>query len=182
MNKLLIIFLFLLSATTAGTYVLIHHHAPSQTKISTGQISLTLKSLGPLPAFSLPDLHGQIRHHSEWHGKITIINFWATWCPPCVKEIPMFMELQRTYSEKGIQLIGIALDDPENVQRFAARLKINYPILLGEDLGIAVAKRLGNQMGGLPFTTVVDQHGQMVLQYLGELEDMVIKQIIHSLL
>ena len=99
----------------------------------------------PLPDFNLPDVSGNQHNISEWQGKIRVINFWATWCPPCLKEIPEFMALQKQYAAKGLQFIGIAIDDQEPVEEYLAATKINYPILIGGVTGIALAHQLGNR-------------------------------------
>ena len=86
----------------------------------------------PLPEFSLPDTTGTIHSISEWQGKILVINFWATWCPPCLKEIPEFIQLQAEYADQNVQLIGIAIDEPELVDDYISFININYPILIAE--------------------------------------------------
>jgi thiol-disulfide isomerase/thioredoxin len=122
----------------------------------------------PLPDFSLPDLSGVQHNIYEWQGKILIINFWATWCPPCLKEIPEFIALQEQYSNKGLQFIGIAIDEPEAVNQYLNSTKINYPVLIGEDKGVALAHQLGNIVDTVPFTIVVDQHRQIIHRQPGE--------------
>jgi thiol-disulfide isomerase/thioredoxin len=122
------------------------------------------------PIFSLPDLQGQNRTNTEWDGKVVIINFWATWCPPCIKEIPMFIKLQEKYAAQGLQLVGIAIDNPKAVQEFVNNKGINYPILVGEQDAITVANRFGNHFGTLPFTVVIDRQAQIVRRHPGEME------------
>jgi thiol-disulfide isomerase/thioredoxin len=138
--------------------------------------------LGALPEFNLPDLSGHQHNISEWRGKVVVINFWATWCPPCRKEIPDFIALQQQYADKGLQFIGIALDDIEPVAEFAAATKINYPVLLGGDNGIALAQQLGNSVGAVPYTIIVDRQGQIIHQHPGELSKQQIMEVISPLL
>ncbi|ALG67800.2 redoxin domain-containing protein [Beggiatoa leptomitoformis] len=123
------------------------------------------------PDFSLPDLQGKQRKNSEWDGKVVILNFWATWCPPCIQEIPMFMHLQRTYAEQGLQIVGIAIDEAEAVTEFNTSLKMNYPILLGEEAGVNLSKSLGNNIGALPFTVFIDPQGNIITRHIGELDE-----------
>jgi peroxiredoxin len=130
-------------------------------------VSLFDKS--PLPDFSFPDVMGKQHNISEWHGKILVINFWATWCPPCIKEIPEFMSIQEEYSAKGLQVIGVALDNKESVEAYLAKLSVNYPILIGDMAGIALSQKLGNSMGVVPYTLIVNQQGQIIYQQGGEL-------------
>ena len=121
-----------------------------------------------LPIFSLSDLSGQSHTISEWQGKILVINFWATWCPPCLKEIPDFIALQDQYKDQGLQFIGIALDDKEAIAEYIATTPINYPVLLGGDAGIALARQLGNKVDAVPYTLIVNQQGQIIHQHPGE--------------
>ncbi len=114
------------------------------------------------PAFTLPDLEGKMHSVSEWDGKVLLINFWATWCPPCRKEIPAFIELQDRYRDKGFVVIGIALDQKQAVIDFTDPMGVNYPILMGEDGAIELAKAYGNSLGVLPYTVIVDRKGKII--------------------
>jgi thiol-disulfide isomerase/thioredoxin len=136
----------------------------------------------PLPDFNLPDVAGNQHNISEWKGKIRVINFWATWCPPCLKEIPEFIAMQEQYAAKGLQFIGIAIDDQESVKEYLATTKINYPILIGEISGIALAHQLGNSVDAVPFTVIVNQQGQIIHQHRGEFSTEQIMEIIKPLL
>ena len=136
----------------------------------------------PLPEFNLADVSGNQHNISEWQGKIRVINFWATWCPPCLKEIPEFVELQKQYAGKGLQFIGIAIDDQEPVEEYLAATKINYPILIGGVTGIALAQQLGNRVDAVPFTIVVNRQGQIIYRHPGEFSREQIMKIIAPLL
>ena len=133
------------------------------------------------PQFSLPDLNGVERSSSEWAGKIIVVNFWASWCPPCVREIPGFIRLQEKY-EQQVQFVGIALDQTAPVKHFANRMAMNYPVLLAEREGSDLSKKYGNQRGGLPFTAVVNQNGVVVTQHLGELAESSLETLIQQLI
>lgn len=135
-----------------------------------------------LPQFTLPDLSGQQRNIAEWQGKVLVINFWATWCPPCLKEIPGFVALQEQYADKGVQFIGIALEDKEPVAKYLSATAINYPILLGGDNGVTLAHQLGNSVDAVPYTLIVDRQGQIISRHPGEFSKEQILEIITPLL
>lgn len=138
--------------------------------------------IGTLPEFNLPDLSGRQHNISEWRGKVLVINFWATWCPPCRKEIPDFIALQEHYAAQGVQFIGIALEDRAPVAEYSAAGKINYPILLGGDNGISLAHQLGNNVDAVPYTLVVDKQGQIIHRHPGEFSKEQIEEVIAPLL
>ncbi len=174
MKKPLFIVLVAMIAFACGLSVRWLMSAPIQQVDSPNQISL--------PDFALSDLSGKQHNIKEWQGKVLIINFWATWCPPCLKEMPEFVELQNEYGSKGLQFIGIAIDDAEPVKGFIANKKINYPILLGEDQGTKIAHDLGNIVNTVPFTVIVDKKGHVVKSHMGELERDKLLEIVKPLL
>lgn len=136
----------------------------------------------PLPEFSFPDLNGTPQSSTQWHRKIIVLNFWATWCPSCLKEIPAFVELQKTYGEK-VQFVGIALDDLEAVKTFQQKNAVNYPFLISGDFaGFQLAKKLGNLISAIPYTVVVDNSGQVVYRHSGELSASNLQGVIEPLL
>jgi thiol-disulfide isomerase/thioredoxin len=123
--------------------------------------------LDRLPDFQLPDLDGRAVSSREWAGKVVILNFWATWCPPCLREMPLFEEVQAHHEE--VQLIGIAIDSEEDVASFLSEHPVNYPVLLGDTEAIEMSRRLGNRLQGLPFTAIFDTRGKRVHAQVGEL-------------
>lgn len=135
-----------------------------------------------LPEFSLSDPSGKQHSVKEWQGKVLVINFWATWCPPCLKEMPEFTALQSQYTDKGLQFIGIALDETESVKEFIAGHKINYPILMGDDQGTQLAHQLGNVVDTVPFTVIVNKQGHIVERHMGELSGDELLKIVTPLL
>lgn len=119
--------------------------------------------------FRLPDLQGQARALDDWAGQVRVVNFWAPWCPPCRREVPELMRLQRQFAEQGLVVIGITVDSPENTLAFATANGINYPLLIADEAGISIARRFGNPVDGLPFTAVVDRQGRIVHVHAGEM-------------
>lgn len=136
----------------------------------------------PRPPFSLPDLSGRERHISEWDGQVVVVNFWATWCSPCLKEVPEFIELQSRYGEEGLQFIGIALQKPSEVVDFAAEYGMNYPVLAGEMPVVRLAETYGNDIGALPYTVVVNRDGDIVFTRQGPVTGPEMESIIGPLL
>jgi len=120
-----------------------------------------------LPAFSYPDLQGQIRNSGEWNDKILVLNFWATWCPPCREETPLFVALQEEYADKGVQFVGLAIDDKDAVASFTDTYGVDYPILLADMQAMELSQRLGNRFNGLPYTLVIQPGGKIVARHFG---------------
>jgi peroxiredoxin len=123
----------------------------------------------PAPEFVLPDVNGITHTSKEWAGKIVILNFWATWCPPCIKETPAFVELQEQYNSAGVQFVGIAIDKKDAVLEFMDTYGVNYPMLIGENDAINVSKQYGNRYGALPYTVVINRQGQIHFVQRGEM-------------
>ena len=122
----------------------------------------------PLWFWAFEDLQGKERLLSEWQGPYLVVNFWATWCPPCLKEIPSFMALQEEFGADKVQFLGIAYDHLDSVQKFVADTGLNYPVLLGGDDVAVFMRELGNKIGALPFTAVINASGQIVTTHQGE--------------
>ena len=116
-----------------------------------------------------PDTQGQTHALSEWRGKVLLVNFWATWCPPCVEEMPELVDLQNSSEIKNLQIVGIGVDSPSNIQQFTKKYQISYSILMAGMEGTEIARALGNQAGGLPFTVLLDSEGRVRQTYLGRL-------------
>ncbi|MEM7280366.1 MAG: TlpA disulfide reductase family protein [Pseudomonadota bacterium] len=121
------------------------------------------------PDFSLTDTNGVDREISEWDGKTIALNFWATWCPPCRKEIPVLIEVQNDYADQGLQIIGLAIDEMELVQSYAEEMEINYPLLVGEQEALNVAEAFGTGVTALPFTVIINPDGEVKAVHYGEL-------------
>jgi thiol-disulfide isomerase/thioredoxin len=123
----------------------------------------------PVIAFSLPDLDGESRDFAEWDGRHRVLNFWATWCAPCRKEIPMLKTFQDEQGPEGIQVLGIAVDFPEEVTAYAKEAKFNYPVLVGNEDAMAIAENAGVEFIGMPITMFVGREGELFGKFYGEL-------------
>ncbi len=134
------------------------------------------------PAFELKDIEGKLRNMDEWNGKVLLVNFWATWCPPCKREMPAFIELHNEYEKKGFEIIGIALDDKDSVQDFVNTLGVNYPVLTAENNGLALSRAYGNHIGALPFSVFIDRAGIIQFVKVGEISKQQVIDVIKPLL
>ena len=132
------------------------------------------------PEFAATDLNGQLRNIKEWDGKVILLNFWATWCPPCLKEIPDFIELQKDYGEQGFQIIGIAVDDEQAVREYATEIGINYPTMAVQSEGAGLARRYGNNAGALPYTVIINRNGEISNTIMGELNKTRAKELLED--
>jgi thiol-disulfide isomerase/thioredoxin len=122
-----------------------------------------------LPDFTLGDLSGAPRSIRSWPGKSMIVNFWATWCAPCRREIPLLRELQKQHGPEGFQIVGVAVDIREDVVKYAQEIGIDYPVLIGEQDGLDAVNSFGQGSLGFPFTVFTDNQGRIVLFHLGEI-------------
>lgn len=127
---------------------------------------------------------GDEQAFEHWRGKTLVLNFWATWCPPCRDEMPGFSRLQDKYGAKGVQFVGIALDTAENVRAFSVNAPVSYPLLIGESAGTEFARKLGNPRLALPYTLVVSPDQSVRLARLGgiserELDDLLRRTSAH---
>ena len=122
-------------------------------------------------AAKLPDALGNPRPLEQWRGKILVINFWATWCPPCREEMPILSRLQTKHAGNGVQIVGIALDTAENVAQYAAMRPASYPLLTGDANATNLSRLLGNSQLALPYTVVFNRDGVTEMNRLGRFSE-----------
>ena len=120
-----------------------------------------------LLALTLPDPSGAPQALAQWRGQVVVANFWATWCPPCLKEIPGFAEVSRKWAGRGVQFVGISIDSPEQVTRFQQEKNVPYPLLIGSAATLQLSAELGNGPQALPFTLIIDPKGEIRHAKLG---------------
>jgi len=139
-------------------------------------------AVSALTRADLPDLAGGRATLERWRGKVVVVNFWASWCPPCREEIPGLIRIQRKLAGNGVQVVGIAVDSVDKSRQAASEMAISYPVLVAEVQIIDVTRRLGNRAGGLPFTVVLDREGRLVATHLGLLSEAQLERLIAPLL
>ena len=159
----LIFFTVAVLATGAG-YWYASREAPPRTAPAGGAPA---EKVTQLSDFELPDLAGKPRRIMEWRGKLLLINFWATWCPPCREEIPLFIDFQERYAGRGFQVVGVAIDSLQDVMDYRDTLLINYPILIGEEKVMRLMQRYGNRVGTLPYSLLVAPDGRILHRKMG---------------
>lgn len=135
-----------------------------------------------LLALSLPDASGREQSIGQWRGKVVIVNFWATWCAPCREEMPEFMRAQTEFGARGVQFVGIAVDQADKVSHFAKELGLNYPTLVGGFGAVELSKTLGNNFAALPFTIIIDRQGRIAHTQLGPMKPDKLRSIVTNLL
>jgi thiol-disulfide isomerase/thioredoxin len=152
-------------ALVAGIYVAAGRAAPAPaTALADG-------ALARLFATRLPDTGGKAQAIAQWQGKTLVINFWASWCPPCRDEMPAFSRLQTKHAANGVQFVGIAIDTRDNVVDFARNHPVSYPLLIADSEGIELARQLGNSRLALPYTIVIAPTGEVRLTRLGRVSE-----------
>jgi len=127
----------------------------------------------------LYDLDGQAQPFSQWQGKVLVVNFWASWCAPCVEEMPVFSRLHERYVGQGVQFVGIGVDEADKLRRFVAARPVGYPLLVaGGEPGLLP----GVQLRGLPYTLVLGRTGRVESFRLGRLDEATLDPILRHLL
>jgi len=155
----------------AGAAALLLAAATAFVFLTTAVTSGSRQAIDRLLALTLDDEHGRQQALAQWRGKVLVVNFWATWCPPCREEMPYFSRLHAAYAARGVQFIGIAADSAEAVRAFSARAPVAYPLLVGGPGIMELSAGLGNQAAGLPFTLILDRNAEPVATRTGRLPE-----------
>jgi thiol-disulfide isomerase/thioredoxin len=128
-----------------------------------------------------PGAAGTSQPLAAFKGKPVVVNFWASWCGPCVKEMPALSALQRDYQKKGITFIGLGVDSEKNINDFLKRVPVDYPVYVAGFGGADLARNFGNNAGGLPFTVVIDAKGTVRTTKLGEVDESELRKTLDAL-
>jgi thiol-disulfide isomerase/thioredoxin len=150
---------------------------PEQLDVTSAQ-----KGLAHLLGTNFSDLSGRPQTVKSWSGKVVVVNFWATWCPPCREEMPGFSRLQTKLAGSGVQFIGIGIDDADKIQQFQKEFPVSYPLLVAGLETIDLTRELGNSTEGLPFTVVIDRQGQIRLAKAGRMDEAEVERELRQLL
>ena len=129
---------------------------------------------------TLPDAAGEPVALGGFEGKTVVFNFWATWCAPCIEEMPELSAMQSDLADRGVQIIGIGIDTDANIRRFAEKYPVSYPLLVAHGGALEWMRALGNSQGGLPFTVVVDPAGTIRTRVLGRFSEPALRGVIEA--
>lgn len=117
---------------------------------------------------------------NSWRGKVLVVNFWASWCPPCVEEMPTLDQLQAEFLPQNVLFVGIGIDSPSNIRQFLEMTPVSYPVVIGGLEGSALSKQLGNAQGALPYTIIIDAKGKATSSKLGKISEEELRKAIKS--
>ncbi len=137
---------------------------------------------GEMINFTLHELDGKKHSLDEWRGKVIVLNFWATWCPPCREEIPLLIALQKKREADGLQVVSVAIDNKTAVMLYRQSAGINYPILMGGDDALDLVARYGNRMGSLPYSVIIDRSGAVAVRKLGAFTQAELESLVEPLI
>lgn len=161
----LVILVAAVLAAAVGGYL---QHASRVAHADGGVATTTVDA--PAPALSLPDLAGHTRTLADYGNRRVLLNFWATWCAPCLKEMPALDAAQRKFGDQGAIVVGIAMDDPDRVRAFLAAHPVSYPILLGSLDDPSTPKQWGNRDEVLPYSVLIDANQRIIATRRGPLD------------
>ena len=133
-------------------------------------------------AATFPDQDGKAQALSQWRGKVVVVNFWATWCPPCKEEMPELSHFQEKYRARDVVVLGISTDDVAKIREFAQQAPVQYPLLAGDFEAMALAESLGNNKGVLPYSILISPDDSVAKTYFGRLDMKKLEQDVKALI
>ena len=167
--------LILITVLGFGIFYFFLNNEPSQQSVNK-------VATDTLFSVTLPDENGKPQALNQWKGKIIVLNFWATWCPPCREEMPELSALHTEYQDKNVVVLGIALDEINLIKEFDEENNISYPLLGAEDTGGNLAFNLGNDKSALPFTVIIKPDGSIANTYFGRISKSLLEETLVKLL
>lgn len=153
-----------------------------QPRLADGQNAPSGITTTALFAATMPDHLGQPQALKQWQGKILIVNFWATWCPPCRDEMPELSQLHDAYKDRNVVVIGISTDDVAKIREFSKTAPVSYPLLAGDFEAMNLSEQLGNTKGALPYTVIVRADGTIANTYFGRVNRALLEQTLLPLI
>lgn len=133
-------------------------------------------------ASAFPGLDGQLQPMVQWKGKVIILNFWATWCPPCLEEMPELSRVHDQYQDQGLMVLGISFDELDKIREFAQQTPVSYPLLSGDLDAMSLSESLGNNKGVLPYTAIIAADGSIVKTHFGRVNQPLLEETFLPLL
>lgn len=130
----------------------------------------TAEATAALFEATFPDADGRPQPLSQWRGRLLVVNFWATWCPPCVEEMPLLQQVRDAYRERGVEVIGLGIDSPAKIAAFRDRHRLTLPLLVAGTGGSDLNRALGNISGALPYTVLIGTDGRVREKHLGQVQ------------
>jgi peroxiredoxin len=174
LNKILKYLFFALLIIVAG-FVVRHYVLNPATQLPATSAEAFFAS-----AFS--GLDGQLQPMVQWKGKTIIVNFWATWCPPCLEEMPELSGVHAQYQGQGLVVLGISSDELNKIREFAQQTPVSYPLLSGDLDAMSISESLGNNKGILPYTAIISPDGSIVKTYFGRVNQSLLEETFLPLL
>ena len=156
-------------------------HKTIETETSQ-KINTVVSDKNVLASASFTDMQGQQQALKQWQGKIIVLNFWATWCPPCREEMPELSTMQKQYIKQNLVIVGLSTDDFEKTKNFVETAPVSYQILAGDIEAMSFAESLGNDRGILPYTVIIDANGNVVERFFGRINQQLLEKTITPLL
>lgn len=178
--RFLLLAIIAISAGGSGYLISREQRAPNITLSSAA--ATPQSAVDKLLRTSFATTEGQWQTLAAWRGKVLVVNFWATWCPPCREEMPLFSSVQTKYKDKGLQFVGISIDSIDKVREYQSIEKPGYPLLLGSPDAMGLSEALGNVSQALPFTVIITRQGRLDSVKIGRLTEDELEARLHTLL
>jgi peroxiredoxin len=173
LKKTLIVIVVLLAIILVGIAARYFYKSPDSDSASNTEA---------LFAATFPDAEGQQQAMSQWRGKTLVVNFWATWCPPCREEMPELSKLHEQYRDQNLVVVGISTETPEPIRNFIKTMPVSYPLLAGDFAAMDIGASLGNDKGVLPYTVIISADGHIAKSYFGRVDQALLEQTLVPLL